>query len=53
LNGYIEIRRGCYGMTNPSRIFRQIVKTAVDQTDPVANTGTAPKHRLKVVNTTT
>ena len=28
-------------MTNPVRFFRWIVKTAVDQTDTVANTGTA------------
>jgi hypothetical protein len=52
LNGYIEIRRTHLSMTNPNQIFQQIVKTAVDQTDPVANTGTARGHCLKVADTT-
>jgi hypothetical protein len=49
--GYSEIRYTCLRMTNPSRIFRLIVKTAVDQTDKVANTGTDREHRLKAADT--
>jgi len=34
-------------MTNPPRISRRIVKTAVDQTDALANTATDREHGLR------